>query len=331
MSEKSFKALYVTENPDGTFSREVTTRNINNLPNHEVLIDVKYSSLNYKDALSATGNKGVTRKFPHTPGIDAAGVVREDKSGKFKAGDEVIVTGYDLGMNTSGGLAENVRVPAEWIVPKPANLSLKESMIIGTAGFTAAQALYKMEAFGQKPENGQILVTGASGGVGSMATAILSKAGYNVIASTGKQAKADYLKSLGASEIVDRAYVNDDSPKALLKPRWAGAIDNVGGNTLVTALKACHKEGNITSIGIVDSPAFTATVFPFILNGINLIGVDSAHYPMERRKAIWNNLADKWKPGQLKHMHTVVSLQEVSGYIEPILKGETYGRIVVEL
>lgn len=330
MSEKSFKALHVTENPDGTFKREITTRNINDLPGNNVLIDVKYSSLNYKDALSASGNKGVTRKYPHTPGIDAAGIVRECMVEPFKPGNEVIVTGYDLGMNTPGGFGQNIRVPGEWVVPKPDSLSLRESMIIGTAGYTAAQALFKMQAFGQKPEDGKILVTGASGGVGCMAIAILHKAGYEVIASTGKTDKSNYLKNLGANEIVDRSFSNDDSGKALLKPRWAGAIDNVGGNTLVTALKACKKEGNVASIGNVGSPAFTSTVFPFILNGVNLIGIESANFPMHIRKKIWEKLSLEWKPDNLDSMHTIIAPDELNKYIDLMLKGQTFGRIVVE-
>src|SRR5215831_3457529 len=238
-----FKALWVTESNGGSFERNIIERAIDDLPPGEVLIRVHYSALNYKDALSATGNKGITRKYPHTPGIDAAGTVELSRSPLCLTCDEVLVTGYDLGMNTCGGFAEYIRVPAAWIVKKPAGYSLKETMIIGTAGFTAASALYKMELMGQTPSRGPIVVTGSTGGVGSMAVAILSKAGYEVIAITGKPNAKEYLQHLGAARIESRAWVQDTSGKALLKTQWAGAIDTVGGNTLSTLLKACQLEG----------------------------------------------------------------------------------------
>ncbi|MEM6299920.1 MAG: YhdH/YhfP family quinone oxidoreductase, partial [Bacteroidota bacterium] len=225
----TFKALRVHEQTDGTFSRQIESRSTDDLPEGEVLIRVHFAGLNYKDALSATGNKGVTRKFPHTPGIDAAGVVEESNHSDFKAGDEVIVTSYDLGMNTDGGFAEYIRVPAEWVVPKPNTLSLSESMILGTAGFTAGLSLWKMLQNDQNPEAGKILVTGATGGVGSFAVGICAKAGFEVIASTGKSEATEYLKKLGATEVVGRDYAHDDSKRPLLKPLWAGVIDTVGG------------------------------------------------------------------------------------------------------
>src|SRR5690606_6555452 len=226
----TFRALWVTEKEDGKFERNIVERKIEDLPDGDVLIRVHYSSLNYKDAMSATGNRGITRNYPHTPGIDAAGVVEISRSEKFATGDKVVVTGHDLGMNTPGGFAEYIRVPASWVVPLPENYSLSEAMVIGTAGFTAGLALLKMEMLGMKPhEEYPMVVTGATGGVGSMAVAILSKAGYNVTAVTGKTDVNEYLEFLGAKSVKPRDYVNDTSDKKLIKPRWMGAIDTVGG------------------------------------------------------------------------------------------------------
>jgi acrylyl-CoA reductase (NADPH) len=297
------------------------------------LIRVQYSALNYKDALSANGNKGITKKFPHTPGIDAAGVVEISRNANFATGEEVIITGYDLGMNTDGGMAEYIRVPGRWIVPKPDEYSLKECMIIGTAGFTAASALYKMQLLGQLPTSGPIVVTGSTGGVGSMAVSILSKAGYEVIAVTGKTAVNEYLQHLGAVRIESREFVNSNSSKALLKPKWSGAIDTVGGNTLATLLKACKPEGCVVSTGLVDSPEIDTTLYPFILNGVNLIGIGSAGTPMERRLSIWEKLSQEWNiKDKLSVIAKEVSLDEVNTtYIDSILQGKMMGRIVVKL
>ena len=329
----SFRALRVIETSAGKFERSIAEREIDDLPVGEVLINVKYSSLNYKDALSATGNKGITRKFPHTPGIDAAGVVEISRNSNFATGEEVIVTGYDLGMNTDGGMAEYIRVPGNWIVPKPAEYSLKECMIIGTAGFTAALALYKMQLLGQLPSDGPIVVTGSTGGVGSMAVAILAKAGYEVIAITGKAQASEYLHHLGATKIQSRDFVNDQSGKALLKPKWAGAIDTVGGNTLATLLKGCKLEGCIASTGLVDSPEINATVYPFILNSVNLVGIGSAETPMEKRKAIWELLSNDWNiKDKLPVIAKEVTLDDLNTtYIDSILQGKMMGRILIKI
>ena len=294
-----------------------------------ILIKVLYSSLNYKDALSASGNKGVTKRYPHTPGIDASGIVVSSISHQFAPGDEVIVTGYDLGMNTEGGFGEFINVPAEWVVPKPEGLTFEESMILGTAGFTAGLAAYHLIRCGQKPEDGRILVTGATGGVGSLAISILAANGFEVIASTGKTDKHDYLKKMGATEIIDRAETDDKSGKALLRPRWAGAIDTVGGNILASVLKACTEHGNIAICGNVASPLLNTTVFPFILNGVNLLGVNSATTPMALRKDIWMKLAGEWKPEQLELMSEIVTLEDMESRINAILKGEICGRVVL--
>lgn len=250
MDIKTFRALRVKEGETGKFIRNIIERKFDDLPVGDVLIKVHYAALNYKDALSSTGNKGVTRNYPHTPGIDGAGTIVESKTPHFNVGDKVLVTSYDLGMNTDGAFAEYIRVPAGWVVPLPNGLKLKECMIIGTAGLTAGIGLYKMEMMGQNPKQGPIVVSGASGGVGSMAVGILAKAGYEVIASTGKDNVVGFLKNLGASDVVDREFINDDSSRPLMKPKWAGAIDTVGGNTLSTLLKGCNPGGSVASCGL---------------------------------------------------------------------------------
>jgi len=328
-----FKALWVTEKNGAQFERTIIERSIDDLPPGDVLIAVHYSSLNYKDALSATGNKGITRKFPHTPGIDAAGVVELSRSEQFAVGDEVLVTGYDLGMNTAGGFGQYIRVPAQWVVMKPEAYTLKECMIIGTAGFTAAMGLYKMQLLEQTPEKGPIVVTGSTGGVGSLAVALLSNAGFEVVAVTGKPNAWEYLQHLGAARMESRDYVNDQSGKALIKSQWAGAIDTVGGNTLVTLLKGCKGDGCVVSTGLVSSPKLEATVYPFILNGVNLLGVGSAETPMTTRLAIWERLSTTWNiKDKLHAIAKEVTLDELnSTYIDQILQGKIMGRIVVNL
>jgi len=330
MSDIPFKAYWVTEETGGSFFHQLIERNTDDLPQNGVLIKVAYSSLNYKDALSATGNKGVTRRYPHTPGIDAAGKVTESNSSVFKPGDQVIVTGYDLGMNTMGGFGEYINVPAEWVVPLPSGLSPEESMMLGTSGFTAALAMHNLLRCGQKPSDGPLLVTGASGGVGSLSIAIASKLGFVVTASSGKTEKTEYLVKLGAKTVLNRKDVDDPSGRMLLRPQWAGAIDTVGGNTLATILKSLKTHGNVASCGNVASPLLNTSVFPFILNGVNLLGVNSATTPMPLRLDLWNKLAGEWKP-DLRQVETrVVGLDEIHTYIEKILKGGITGRVVLK-
>jgi acrylyl-CoA reductase (NADPH) len=328
-----FKALWITETADGKFERTIVERMIDDLPPGEVVIRVLYSALNYKDALSATGNKGVTRKYPHTPGIDAAGVVEISRNEQFASGDEVLVTGHDLGMNTCGGFGEFIRVPAAWVIRKPAAFTLKETMILGTAGMTAALALHKMEMLGINNTQGPIVVTGSTGGVGSMAVALLAKAGYEVIAVTGKTHADEYLQHLGAQRIENRDFVNDTSGKALLRPQWAGAIDTVGGNTLLTLLKGCQVEGAVVSTGLVSSPKLDATVYPFILNGVSLLGVGSAETPSLTKLLVWNKLTDIWNiKDKLNAIAKEVTLDELNlTYIDSILQGKIMGRIVVKI
>ena len=327
---KTFKALLVTEE-NGKFIRQVTDRKIDDLPSGDILINVKYSSLNYKDALSAIGNKGVTRKYPHTPGIDAAGIVAETSSTKFNEGEEVLVTGYDLGMNTSGGFAEFIRVPSDWVVKLPTGLSLKESMIYGTAGFTAGLSLYKLELCSEEKIDGEVLVTGATGGVGSLAVSLLSKNGYQVVASTGKRDKAEFLRKLGAKEIIDREIVDDKSGKSLLNRKWKAAVDTVGGNILATVLKQMDYRSSVASCGNTYSPELNTTVFPFILRGVNLLGINSAETPMNLRLKIWQKLANEWKPDCLHEIYEECSLEQLNDKIDLILQGQITGRIVVKL
>jgi len=327
----NYESMVVSETENGEFSRDIVTRDISCLPLGEVLINVKYSSLNYKDALSATGNKGVTRKYPHTPGIDAAGVVVESTNTNFKKGDQVIVTGYDLGMNTSGGFSQYIRVKGEWVVKLPQNLSLRESMIFGTAGFTAALSISKLVNYGIVPSDGDILVTGATGGVGSLAVSILHKCGYHVIAVTGKPQSKDMLTELGATDIVLRDELDDQSGKPLLKGKWAGVIDTVGGNILSTALKSTQYGGCVTCCGNVASHELATTVYPFILRGISLLGVDSVQCPANVRTEIWDKLSGEWKPENLDANVNEVSLMELNGKIDQILAGKLSGRTIINL
>lgn len=330
MGDQSFKAMVVTEVAEKQFTKEIKDKTIDELPDGEVLINVKYSSLNYKDALSATGNKGVTRNYPHTPGIDAAGVVQESSVADFKPGEEVIVTSYDLGMNTSGGFGEYIRVPAGWVVKLPKNLTLKESMVYGTAGFTAGLSVNGM-THTVKPDAGEILVTGASGGVGSLSVAILAKIGYTVVAVTGKAGEKDFLMGLGAKEIMSREDAADTSGRPMLKARWAGVIDTVGGEILATAIKSTDLGGVITCCGNVASPDLPITVFPFILRGVYLIGIDSQNCPMNKRAMIWEKLANDWKLDNLDAISETVSLNGLDEKIDSILKGGVKGRTVVDL
>ncbi|MBG56153.1 MAG: oxidoreductase [Deltaproteobacteria bacterium] len=331
MNENIFKALVVSENDDQTFTRKVADRFLEDLPEGEVLIRVHYSSLNYKDGLSSIGNRGVTRNYPHTPGIDASGEVAESSDSKFMPGDRVLVTGYDLGMNTSGGFGQYIRVPADWVVPLPEGLSLKESMIFGTAGFTAALSVNALQNHGITPEQGEIVVTGSTGGVGSISVLLLSNLGYDVVASTGKSSETDFLKGLGAKEIIARDVVNDESKKPLLKQRWAAGIDTVGDTTLATLLKSTKQRGAVATTGNVASANLPITVYPFILRGVSLLGIDSGQTPMNLRCQIWNKLASEWKFPQFKKLSTDCDLDNLEPEIEKIIAGHQRGRVVVNL
>ena len=328
---KKFTAFRVTEVAEKKFETSVESLSFDELPAGEVLIEVKYSSLNYKDALSASGNKGVSRNFPHTPGIDAAGKVVKSENSAFKAGDKVLVTGFDLGMNTAGGMAEYINVPASWVVPLPQGMSLRESMVIGTAGLTAGLSVYQLINQGINPDMGKVVVTGASGGVGSMAVAILGKLGFEVVAVTGKESAHSLLKSLGASACIGRDALNDESKRPILKPLYAGAIDTVGGNMLATILKTLQYNGVATCCGLVNSPILSTSVFPFILKGVRLIGIDSVQCDINLRKVVWNHLADDWKIEYPEDLVSEVGLDGVAEKIALILKGQIAGRVLVKL
>jgi len=321
---------FVTQEIDGKFVSSIKILNINDLPQGEVIVKVHYSSLNYKDALSATGNKGITKSYPHTPGIDAAGVVVESVSPLYNVGDEVIVTGYDLGMNTAGGFGEYIRVPAEWVVKLPAGLSLKEAMIIGTAGFTAAMSLSRLTEL-VKPDDGKIVVTGATGGVGSVALTLLAQNGYQTVAVSGKEAEYPFLKQLGASEIISREEFQRVEKRPMLSAQFAGGIDTVGGEALVNILKSLKPLGAVTTCGSVSSTQLNMTVFPFILRGISLIGISAQNYPTRLRAGLWLNLATKWKPDNLINLYNEITLENLPEAIQNILSGKLKGRTIVKM
>ena len=327
----SYRALLV-EKGDGGFTRRVVERDTAELPDGDLLIDVRYSSLNYKDALSATGNPGVTRNFPHTPGIDAAGVVLESASSGFSAGDEVIVIGFDLGMNTPGGFGQRVRVPAGWAVKRPDGLSLRESMILGTAGLTAALCVDKLEAAGMTPDGGPVLVTGASGGVGSVAVMLLARLGYQVTAVTGKPEQHDFLKSLGAGAFLSREEARAGAERPLLQETWGGVVDTVGGDTLFNGVKSLRYGASLAACGLVESPQIaSASVLPFILRNVNLLGVDSVVLPLAKKAAVWNKLAGPWKLDGLERLEETLTLDTLSEAIDRIFAGRMVGRGVVHL
>ena len=331
MDSKTFKAMVVQETPDGKYTRRIAEKSLDDLPAGEVLVRVHYSSLNYKDGLSATGHRGVTKNYPHTPGVDAAGVVEESLSDAFQPGDEVIVTSYDLGMNTSGGFGQYIRVPAGWVVPLPENLSPKESMAYGSAGLTAGFCILKLQEHGITPERGEILVTGATGGVGSFAVAMLAKIGYQVVAVTGKMDEKQFLIDLGAKEIISRDEATDTSGKPLLKGRWAGVVDAVGGEILATAIRSTKLHGAVTCCGNVASPDLPINVYPFILRGISLVGIDSQSFPMTFRRQTWEKIAGEWKLADLDRQTSVCPLEELDSEIDRILAGKQKGRVIVNL
>jgi putative YhdH/YhfP family quinone oxidoreductase len=326
-----FKALVVSENAEKQYVRTITQRNIEDLPAGEVLIKVHYSTLNYKDALSSIGNKGVTRNYPHTPGIDASGVVVESTDANFSVGQEVLVTSYDLGMNTSGALAEYIRVPAKWVIALPAGLSLSDAMILGTAGLTAGLCIDALLKYGVSPEKGKIIVTGSTGGVGILSVAILAKLGFEVVAVTGKPEAAELLQRLGATEIISRESLNDTSGRPMLKSIYAGAVDTVGGNILATILKSLHYGGAVAACGLVASPDLPTSVFPFILRGNALLGIDSAECPMSKRLEIWQHLASDWKLDNLDLISHEIGLEEVIAKLDLMLEGKSFGKSLVKI
>ncbi|MDX2494320.1 MAG: YhdH/YhfP family quinone oxidoreductase [Desulfuromusa sp.] len=326
-----FKALLVEQPEKKVFTRSVATRSLDDLPEGELVVKVHYSSLNFKDALSSVGNPGVTRNFPHTPGIDAAGEVVSCSDGSFQPGDKVIVTSYDLGMETDGGFGQMIRVPSKWALKLPQGLSLKESMMLGTAGLTAALSVRELVENGVTPEQGSVLVTGATGGVGSLAVAILAKIGFKVTAVTGKLEETAYLESLGAEHVIDRETLLKGNERPMLKPTWAGVVDCVGGDMLAAAIKSAQYDGVVTCCGLVGSIDLNVSVFPFILRGVRLIGIDSAECPMDRRTQVWQRLANEWKLDNLAAMVDETTLDGLEEKVQLMLKGGLKRRGLVNL
>lgn len=325
------KAFVVEKTEDKNFISEVKEVPLPICGENEIIIRVTYSSLNYKDALSSVGNPGVTRKFPHITGIDVAGKVSESKSSIFKTGERVLVTGYDLGMNTDGGHAEYVKVPAQWVARIPDSITDREIMTFGTAGLTAALSVNELIENGIRPESGDVLVTGATGGVGSIAVSILSKIGFNVIAISGKEEKIDYLKRIGAQEVILRNTFNEEASKPMMGEKYAAVIDTVGGEILANALKYIKYDGVATCCGLNSSHELNTNVFPFILRGVRLIGIDSVECKLEKKQAAWEKLASRWKISTLSNITNEISLNEIKDAYALLLSGKAVGRYVVKI
>jgi putative YhdH/YhfP family quinone oxidoreductase len=326
----TFRALWIEEAPSGGVTRRIIERSTEDLPSGDLLIRVQYSSLNYKDALSASGNRGVTRHYPHTPGIDAAGVVEESTSPAFRPGDSVLVASLDMGVSIPGGFGGYVRVPAAQALPLPVDLTPRAAMTYGTAGFTAAMCVDRLIQAGVIPEAGEILVTGATGGVGTVAIGILAREGYRAIAATGKRDQGERLMALGAASVIDRSAVIDESPRPLLHGRWAGVVDTVGGSYLSSAIRASLPGGVVTACGNAASPELSLTVYPFILRGISLHGIDATLPKKPERIRLWNKLAKEWRI-DLEPYVREVSLDGLGAEIDKMLKGSALGRVVVKV
>lgn len=326
-----FQSL-VVDHIEGNFSVAIKKQTLDALPDGEVLINVKYSSVNYKDGLAASPNGKIVTSYPFIPGIDLAGVVVTSTDPKFHEGDEVIVTGYDLGVTHFGGFSEYARVPSHWIVPLPKGLTLKNAMVYGTAGFTAALSVQSLEDHGVKPNSDPVLVTGATGGVGSMAVAMLAKRGFYVVASTGKDSEHQFLKELGAKEVISREEVSPEKIRPLDKQRWAGVVDPVAGNTLSYALSTTKYGGTVAVSGLTAGTSLATTVFPFILRGVSLIGIDSVYCPMEKRVKIWERIATNLNlEPLLGYISKEISLEELPTKLQEILQGKARGRSVVRM
>ena len=328
---ETFNALQTVEEGDG-FATRLVQRTLDDLPPGDVLIRVQWSSLNYKDALSASGNRGVTRSYPHTPGIDAAGVVVTDSSDTFAEGTPVLVTGYDLGMNTAGGYGEYIRVPAGWVLKLPAGLDARVAMLHGTAGLTAGLCVQALLDAGVTPADGEVLVTGATGGVGSFAVALLAHLGFQVVAGSGKAEAADWLTQLGATALIDREAMLAGAGKPVLKPRWAGAVDTLGGEPLANAVKGTRYGGAVACCGLAASTDLPLTVFPFILRNVRLLGVDSVEQPLSAKAAVWERLATDWRIPVLESLCAAeTDLAGLEPWFGTILQGGVRGRVLVKV
>lgn len=327
----SFKAFVIDQDENKKVLGSLTTLPTDQLDAGEVLIRVKYSSINYKDALAATGAGKIIRRFPCVGGIDLCGEVVESGDPRFGPGDKVIATSFDIGVAHHGGYAEYARVPAKWVLRLPAGLSPFEAMALGTAGFTAALAIVRMEDNGLTPANGPVLVTGATGGVGGLAIDMLASLGYHVVALTGKEGEAGYLKMLGASEIKLRSSIDFDKVRPLESAQWAGAVDNVGGEILHWVLATMQQAGTVASIGNAASFNLNTTVFPFILRGVSLLGVDSGYIGFPIRQRVWDRLAGDLKPRNLAAITRTITLDELPAAFDAFVKGQVKGRTVVRI
>ncbi|MFD6208314.1 acryloyl-CoA reductase [Peribacillus sp. NPDC060253] len=329
--KQHFDALVVNKQED-QFTVNIQQLSIDDLPQGEVLIRVHYSGVNYKDSLASIPKGNIVSSYPIVPGIDMAGVVVSSEDSRFKEGDEVIATSYGIGVSQSGGYSRFARVPADWIVPLPDGLTMKEAMIIGTAGFTAALSVLRLEENNLTPEQGSVLVTGATGGVGSFAVSILSKLGYSVEASTGKASEHGYLKEIGATTILSREDVYNGKLRALGKQKWSGAVDPVGGEPLASVLSQIKYGGSVAVSGLTAGTNLPATVFPFILRGVNLLGIDSVNCPMDTRLKVWHRLATDFKLDHLEQLiQQEITLEELPEVLPTLLKGEARGRTIVKL
>lgn len=328
----TYQAL-VAEERDDHIALTLQTKQAGSLQEGETAIAVHYSSLNYKDALAASKGNKVVQAYPIVPGIDLAGVVIASNDARHQEGDPVIVTGYGLGVSRDGGFGEQARVPGDWLVPLPAGLNLEEAMLLGTAGFTAALSILKLEAAGLCPESGPVLVTGASGGVGSLAVAMLANLGYEVIAATGKETAHAYLRKIGAADVIPREELRTEPNKPLFSGKWAGAVDTVGGEALSFIVSSLQYGGAVASCGLTAGAAVNTTVYPFILRGVQWIGIDSAYCPMPLRKKVWHRLANdlKLNQNQKQRIMQKARLQDVPHRIKDLLQGKVRGRIVVSV
>lgn len=324
-------AFVVDKTQEGEIVSEVKSIEVPTIGENEVLIKTSYSSLNFKDALSSVGNPGVTRNFPHVTGIDVVGTIEQTNVEQFALGDEVLVTGYDMGMNSDGGHQSFVKVPASWVIKKPSNITDKEIMTYGTAGLTAGLSVNELLSNGITPESGEVLVTGATGGVGSIAVSILSKLGFEVVAISGKADKIAFLHDLGAKEVILRKDFDIANKKPMMKERFAGVIDTVGGNILAEALKAIKYDGVATCCGLTSSFELPTNVFPFILRGVRLIGIDSVECKREKKLAVWEKLANEFKIESLEKITNEIGLDDLPNAYQELLDGKATGRYLVKI
>lgn len=328
--DKHFRAFVVNKEGE-EFSSGIKEVQMSELPQADVTIRVAYSSVNYKDGLASIPNGKIVKSYPFIPGIDLAGTVCASQDSRYREGDEVIVTSYELGVSHFGGYSEYARVPGDWIVPLPKGLTLKEAMVYGTAGFTAALSIDRLEKNGLQPHSGDVLVTGATGGVGSMAIAMLAKKGYNVVASSGKESEHSFLRDLGAKDVLSREDVALEKIPPLGKQRWAAAVDPVGGRTLASIVPQLKYQGAVAVSGLTGGGDVPTSVFPFILRGVSILGVDSVYCPMDLRKELWNRMASDLKPDQLlSSIGQETSLVDLPNALTSILKGQAIGRVVVK-